>query len=422
VRTYKDVFALAEFRAIFAGQVASAAAMTIQTLAFSVLVYTRTASPLLTAVAFLAGSVPQALGAVTLSGVSDRRPPRSVLVASDAVRALTFLLLATGVMPVAGLLGVVMLSGVASGALAGIRFALLTQVLPIDSYILGRSALNSASAGMQVVGYAVGGGILVTVGARGGLWIAAGLATAACVIDRCGVRVYPAASRTRSSVADTWRATQEVLSDGLTGRLMLAQWVPNGLIVGAEALFIPYARHRAAILFTAAAAGLLAGDLVAGRLIPTERRAGVASLFYLLLGVPYLAFVLRPPLWLALVLVTFASMGFGGTLCVQQLLVQAVSRERLGQVFALSSAGMLTVQGLAAYLAGGMAELLTPAQAMAVMAIGSLLATAALLMPLRGRGRRACQRQQPETSIRTAQRHRQGVELEPAPSGCRGGA
>jgi hypothetical protein len=56
------------------------------------------------------------------------------------------------------------------------------------------------------------------------------------------------------------------------------------------------------------------------------------------------------------------------------------------------------------------------------MAIGSLLATAALLMPLRGRGRRACQRQQPETSIRTAQRHRQGVELEPAPSGCRGGA
>jgi hypothetical protein len=115
-------------------------------------------------------------------------------------------------------------------------------------------------------------------------------------------------------------------------------------------------------------------------------------------------------------------MGFGGTLCVQQLLVQAVSRERLGQVFALSSAGMLTVQGLAAYLAGGMAELLTPAQAMAVMAIGSLLATAALLMPLRGRGRRACQRQQPETSIRTAQRHRQGVELEPAPSGCRGGA
>src|SRR5690242_9434007 len=71
VRTYRDVFALGEFRAIFAGQLASAAAMTIQTLAFSFLVYAQTASPLLAAAAFLAGSLPQALGALTFSGASD---------------------------------------------------------------------------------------------------------------------------------------------------------------------------------------------------------------------------------------------------------------------------------------------------------------------------------------------------------------
>jgi hypothetical protein len=391
VRTYRDVFALGEFRALFAGQVASAAAMTIQTLAFSVLVYTRTASALLTAVAFLAGSVPQALGAFAFSGISDRRPPRSVLVASDAVRAVTFLVLATGLIPVAGMLGVVMVAGVAFGALGGIRFALLARVLAIDSYVLGRSALNTASSAMQVVGFAAGGGILATLGARGGLWIAVGLAAAACVIDGCGVRAYPAASDTRGSVRETLRTSRLVLTDARIGRLLLAQWLPNGLIVGAEALFIPYTGHHAAILFTAAAAGLLAGDLLAGRWIAPQRRASAARLLYVLLAIPYLGFALGPPLWLAVVLVAVASVGFGGTLCVQQLLVHAAPSDRLGQVLALSSAGMLSAQGLAAYLAGGIAELLTPGPSMAIMAIGSLAATAALLAPARRRLRRSMQ-------------------------------
>jgi MFS family permease len=379
VRTYRDVFGLGEFRAIFAGQVVSAAAMTIQTLAFSVLVYTRTASALLAAAAFLAGSLPQALGAVAFSGVSDRRPPRSVLVASDGVRALTFLLLASGLAPVGGMLGVVTVSGVASGALGGVRFALVARVLPTESYVLGRSALNTAAAGMQVVGYAAGGGILATIGARGGLWTAVVLATAACVIDRCGLRPYLAAGQGRSSVRETWRASRLVLTDARTGRLLFAQWLPNGLVVGAEALYIPYTGHRAAILFTAAAAGLLVGDLVAGRLIPASRRATAAGLLYLMLAVPYLAFALRPPVWVAVVLVSVASMGFGGTLCVQQLLVEAVPGERLGQVLALSSAGMLSAQGLAAYLAGGIASLISPGRAMAAMAMLSLAATTILL-------------------------------------------
>jgi hypothetical protein len=309
-------------------------------------------------------------------------------------------LLASGLVPLAGMLVVAMVSGVASGAFGGVRFALLTRVLPIDAYVLGRSALNTASASMQVVGYAVGGGILATLGARGGLSIAVALATAACAIDRCGVRAYPAASQVRSSMGETLRTSRRVLSDGQTGRLLLAQWVPNGLIVGAEALFIPFAGHGAAILFTAGAAGLLVGEVVAGRLIPSDRRAAASGLLYLLLGGPYLAFALRPPLWLGVILVSVASMGFGGTLCVQQLLVNAVSREHLGQALALASAGMLTAQGLAAYLAGAIAVLLTPGRAMAVMAIASLVATGALMAPLdlHGRLRRLCQ---PRTSARS---------------------
>ncbi len=96
MRRYRDLFGIGEFRALFGGQLALAAAMTIQPLALSVVVFGRTSSSLLAAMAFLSGSLPQALGAVTLSAVSDRLRPRAALVASDCIRAGTLLVLAAG--------------------------------------------------------------------------------------------------------------------------------------------------------------------------------------------------------------------------------------------------------------------------------------------------------------------------------------
>src|SRR5579859_4163496 len=154
MRTYRDLFALGEFRVLFVGQLAVSAAMTIQVLALSVMVYARTSSAFLAAVAFLAGSLPQAFGAILFSGVSDQRPPRTVLFASDSARAASYLLLAVGVLPVGGLLVLVSMTGVLFGAFGAVRSALLTRVLPLDAYVLGRSTLNTASAGMQIAGYA----------------------------------------------------------------------------------------------------------------------------------------------------------------------------------------------------------------------------------------------------------------------------
>ncbi len=379
MRTYRDLFTVGEFRALFTGQLSAAAGTTVQALALSVLVYAHTGSPLLAAVAFLAASLPQAVGAMALSGTSDRLPPRLVLVASDCVRAAACLLLASGLLPVAGMLAVVSVSGVAFGALGGVRYALVARVLPIDSYVLGRSALNTATAAMQVAGYAAGGGLLATVGASRALWVAFALAVIACLTDRFGLRARPARGTGRSFVRGSWAASWSLLSARTTGRLLLAQWLPNGLIVGAEALYVPYAGHRAAILFSAGAVGMLAGNVIVGRYIPQSRRPAAAAPLYVLLALPYLAFAAHPALWQAVALVALASIGFGGTLCLQQRMVEAVPERSLGQAFALASAGMLTTQGLASYLAGGLAEAASPGRAMAAMAVLSIVATFALL-------------------------------------------
>ena len=54
-----------------------------------------------------------------------------------------------------------------------------------------------------------------------------------------------------------------------------------------------------------------------------------------------------------------------------------------GQALGLHTSGMLTMQAVAATLAGGVAQVLSPAHAMAVMATASILVSLALFSALR---------------------------------------
>ena len=66
--TYREVFAVAEFRALWLAQLLSVAGDQLAKVALTVLVYDRTRSALLAAVTFAASFVPAFLGGLTLSG------------------------------------------------------------------------------------------------------------------------------------------------------------------------------------------------------------------------------------------------------------------------------------------------------------------------------------------------------------------
>jgi hypothetical protein len=85
--TFADVFALREFRALWASQILSVGGDRLALVALTLLIYDRTRSPLLAAVAYAAGYVPYVLGALFLSGLADRLPRREVMVACDVIRA-----------------------------------------------------------------------------------------------------------------------------------------------------------------------------------------------------------------------------------------------------------------------------------------------------------------------------------------------
>ncbi len=133
---------------------------------------------------------------------------------------------------------------------------------------------------------------------------------------------------------------------------------------------------------------MLAGDVLVGRLVPPRLRPRLGFPLLLLLAVPYVPFLLRPPLPLAAAAVTLASVGFGASLVQQERLVVLTPDSLTGHALGLHSAGMLTMQGVAAALAGSVAQLTSPALAMTVMATVSAGVTLSL-MAAGKRGERA---------------------------------
>lgn len=384
--TYRTLFAVGEFRALFGTQ-AVVAGQTMQMLALSALVYARTASPLLAAVAYLAGFAPQALGAVTLLSLADRVPARAFLVTWDVVRAAVAVVLAFGGLPVAMMLALVVAAGVLEAIGVAVRNALLVEVLPAGMYVLGRSVLNIAAGAMQIIGYAIGGGLLAAFGPRPALIGSAALALAGAAIDRWGLRRRAPRVGERGSIAATWRGNRVLFGDRAIRGLLLAQWLPCGLIVGAEALYVPYAGSDAGVLFTAAAVGMLTGDLVVGRWVSAALRARLILPLYVLLAVPYLAFSAHPPTWTAAGLVTIASFGYAANLGLQESYVTALPETLRGHGLGLAGSGMMATQALAASAVGAAAETLGPAMAIVGAATASLLVTAALTPALRLRPR-----------------------------------
>jgi predicted MFS family arabinose efflux permease len=168
----------------------------------------------------------------------------------------------------------------------------------------------------------------------------------------------------------------------------LALWVPNGLVVGCEALIVPFAGDGAGFLFAATAVGMLTGDVLMGRVVPPRYRDQLVEPARLLLAVPWLFFLLEPSLHVACALAAVASVGYCASLPLQERLVSRTAADIRGQVLGLHSLGMMSMQGAGALLAGAVATLLgadarAAGLAIGVMATASVLVTVSLVPGLR---------------------------------------
>ncbi|MFF7895215.1 MFS transporter [Streptomyces sp. NPDC007907] len=372
MRSYRDLFRTPEFSPFFLAASAQTVAQTMGGLALGTLVYRATESPLLSAVSMFGSSLVQVLGAALLLSAADRLPPRAALTAMSLLFAAATAALALPGLSLWALFAIVLAQGLVKSVGGGVSWGLLNEILSKDGYLIGRSVFNMMSGLMQITGYATGGALVALLSPRLSLLASAALYVMAAVVLRLGLTRRPPRTTGRPSATATWRANALLWSSPPRRQVYLALWIPNGLVVGCESLYVSYAPDAAGTLFACAALGMTAGDVLVGRLLPAHLRPRLGFPLLLLLAVPYVPFLLHPALPLAAAAVTLASVGFGASLVQQERLVALTPDELTGHALGLHSAGMLTMQGVAAALAGSMAQLASPAGAMTAMAVGSV--------------------------------------------------
>ncbi|MGV9276875.1 MFS transporter [Streptomyces griseosporeus] len=391
MRSYRELFRTPEFPPFFVSAAARTAAQTISGLALGTLVYRATGSPLLSAVSMFGPQLAQMLGATFLMSGADRLPPRSTLTGIQLATAAGTALLALPGLPIGVVFAVVFAEGLIASLGGGVRWGLLNEILTKEGYLLGRSVFNMLTGLMQVAGYATGGALLTFLSPQACLLLAAALSVASALATRFGLTARPPRASGRPSVAATWRTNALLWSSRPRRLTLLGLWVPNGLVVGCESLYVSYDPGAAGALYASAALGMFVGDVTVGRLVPPGRRPRLGVPLLLLLATPYLFFALHPGVPLAAAAAALASIGFGASLVQQERLVALTPDHLTGHVLGLQSSGTMTLQGVSAALAGTVAQVTSPGVAMTVMAAASLAVTGALTWAGQGEDERTGQ-------------------------------
>jgi predicted MFS family arabinose efflux permease len=401
--TYRSVFANGQFRVLYSTSLLYGLAFTFEILSLSVLVFTRTGSPLLAALAFGIGFLPQVVGGALIVSLADRWAPRTAITTGLLVRAAPGL--AIGLLPqlpVAAMLAVVAAAAAVAPVFSAASAGLLPDLLDGDRYVVGRSILGLTSSATQIVGLGVGGVVLAVLAPRQLLLVAGAALVAAALAARLGLHHQPARAAAagasgagllrpgvlRSSIA----GNAVLLRDAEVRGLLLAQWLPAWFVTGAESLIVPYTAAigrpagAAGVLLAALPVGMLTGDLVVGRCLRPVTRERLAFPLAAVMGLPLLVFAVHPPLPVAATLLGLAGAGFGYELGIQQAFLDSLPTTLRGQGFGLNTTGLMGGQGLSTPVAGVVAAVLGVGPAMAVAGAATIVAALALrahLLPRR---------------------------------------
>jgi MFS family permease len=153
---------VAEYRAVWVSLALSAIGDRLALVALAFLVYDRTRSPFLAAVAYAAGTVPYLFGGALLTRLADRFSRRAVMVACDLIRpALTVIMILPG-MPLAWLIAILWAVGAGQPPFDAARSAITRDILSRRLYPLG-VAVSQMTFRTVFIGGAAAGGLIVAV-------------------------------------------------------------------------------------------------------------------------------------------------------------------------------------------------------------------------------------------------------------------
>lgn len=397
--SYRSVFAVPEFRPLFGSYLLSTIGDELARLALTVLVYQRTGSALLSAATFAISYLPWLLGGPVLSALADRFPRRTVLVASDAARAVLVGIMALPGMPLPGLLVLLLAVSVCSPPFESARSALTADILTDDRYAVATSVTGILQQVSQIGGFLLGGflataftpSLALAVNALtfavSAIWLAAGLQRRPAPVPEDG-------TDPGTVLTDVGRGLRLVLGTPRLASIVAVLWVGVLFVNGPEGIVTPLSVELTGsaalvgVLLSAQPAGTIVGAVLVGRFTSPARREQLMVPLVVLSLVPLV--LVWPALHLggtgALVAVTallaLSGAGSAWTIPLNVVFVQAVPSAYRGRAFGVAIAGLFGAQGLGAVGAGALASELPPTAVVGVLGAVGLVAVVPTLVAL----------------------------------------
>jgi MFS family permease len=380
------VFAIREFRGLWAAQALSFTGDQIAQVAIAVLVYAKTASAFVTALAYALTYLPLIAGGPLLSGMAGLFPRRRVLIALDLLRGALVAMMALPQVPVAWLCALLLGAGLVSPPFAAARAALLPEVMPADAVVTGSAIGMTTSQISQILGLVAGAGTVAGLGPHRALALdALSFCLSATIIARC-VKARPAPAR--RTAAAPWRVVARdvatrVLASPLLRTLMFFGWLA-GFAAVPEGLAAPYAHAlgggaiTTGMLLAAMSAGTLVGVFVIGHLARPSERMRPMGWLAMLSCAPLAVSALHPPFWLVLALWGLTGAGVSYQLAAAAAFATAMSTWDRARAFGIAQSGLLTAQGLGILLGGAISDRIGPRAAVALAGLTGLVMATAL--------------------------------------------
>ncbi|ANN21625.1 arabinose ABC transporter permease [Amycolatopsis orientalis] len=368
-----------EFRALWLAEVQSLIGDQLTIVALAILVYDRTGSALLSAVVYSLTFLPALAGGLGLSQLADRYPRRTVLVFSSLIQAVLIGVMAIPGTPLALLCGLVVLARLANAPGNAAQNALTREVFTDDDLYLKSQDIRGISTNTAMLLGLAGGGLLVSqVGAS---WALA-LDAATFLLSAAVVRFSVSRRAAASDGGGSWfGAVKQVFGNRHLRVLVWFSWLV-GLAVIPEGLAAPLAaemgvgKQAVGWLLAADPLGFVIGAFLLSRFVSAEQRRKLLGVLAALPMVALIAFVLKPGLIPALLLLAAAGAAGAYLITVSATFITWVPNELRGGAGGVYRTGLRVAQGIGAGLGGLAADRLGAATSAIALAgvVGLLLA------------------------------------------------
>jgi predicted MFS family arabinose efflux permease len=311
------------------------------------------------------------------------------MIVCDVTRAGLVALMALPSMPFAGLCGLLFITVLLGAPFSSARFALLPDVLPGDTFIVGSAIGNISYQASQILGFVAGAAVVAVLKPDRTLAIDALSFALSALIVTGWVKHRPSPRREPGKRPSLWAVSREgltmVFGHPVLRTLMLFGWLAGFCIVP-EGLAAPYAHslHGTALtvglLMAAMPLGTVAGAFAYSRLIPPSGRIRMMGWLAMASCAPLIGSAFRPPLWAVLTLWALAGAGGAYQLVASAAFVQTVPPEGRGRAFGLAQSGLLAAQGLGIVVGGALASVIGAPVAVGLAGLLGLCAAAILAM------------------------------------------